>query len=78
MNTEIIFNIQTNHEEIISRVVNAYTSRLLTEDAIFPELEVNASLVALQAKVEKVEIDENNNVRKIFIGKGSHEDLLLG
>jgi hypothetical protein len=78
MKTEIILNVTTRNDEIITSIVQAQVSRLLTEDAVFPTAQINASLIALQSKIERVEIDEQNNIRKIYIGPGSHEELLLG
>tara|TARA_R110001592_G_scaffold265760_4_gene531348 strand:- start:295 stop:528 length:234 start_codon:yes stop_codon:yes gene_type:complete len=77
MRTEIIFNGNVRNNHIVSAIINEQSRVMLTEDSIFPTAQVNASLTALQSRIERVEIDENNNVRKIYVSE-VQDNLLLG
>lgn len=77
MRTEIIFTGNVTNGNIVSTIINEQSRGLLTEDAVFPTAQVNASLVSLQSRIERVEIDEHNNVRKIYVGE-SQNNMLLG
>ncbi len=77
MRTEIIFTGNIRNNQIISTIINEQTKRYITEDAVFPTAQINASLVALQSRIERVEIDEHNNVRKIYVGE-TQDNMLLG
>lgn len=78
MRTEIIFKTPTPNSGVVQQIINEKTgSMLLTEDQVFPVEYINASIKALDSRIERVEIDEANNVRKIYIASTA-DNMLLG
>ena len=78
MKTEIIFLTPSNHSGIVRQIINEKTNAmLLTEDQVFPVEYINASIKALDSRIEKIEMDEANNVRKIYIASAS-DNMILG
>jgi hypothetical protein len=78
MRTEIIFASQNNNQGVIQQIIAEKTNQLLlTEDQVFPVEYINASIKALDSRIERVEMDEQNNVRKIYVAAASN-NMLLG
>mgnify|MGYP005655851743 CR=1 FL=1 len=78
MRTEIIFGAGIRNQVVVNQIINERAKQtLLTEDQVFPVEYINASIKALDSRIEKVEIDEQNQVRKIYIA-ASQPNMLFG
>lgn len=78
MRTEIIFGAGIRNQVVVNQIINERARQtLLTEDQVFPVEYINASIKALDSRIEKVEIDEQNQVRKIYI-VASQPNMLFG
>ncbi len=76
MKTEIIFMTPVNNQTVVQQIISERSGQLLTEDQVFPKESLNLSLKALGSTIEKVEIDEANGVRRIYVT--SESNMILG